>query len=440
MSKTLVIGSGAREHAICRALRAAPGMPAIGCLGNSRNPGILALAHVYEVGNILDPSAAVAFAQSLGADEVIIGPEAPLGAGVGDALRAAGFPVFGPSASLARIETSKGFARELMRRHRVPGLPFHQSFDGLAGAAECLRSLGDNYVVKADGLMGGKGVKVSGDHLANHDEALAYIGELVAAKMPYVIEEKCFGPEFSVFTLSDGKSVIHTPAVQDHKRLGEGDTGPNTGGMGSYSDTDHRLPFLSAKDYATATRINELTLEALAGETGEPYRGVLYGGFMATREGVRVIEFNARFGDPECMNLMALIEGDFQACVGGAARGALDPSSIRFRQQASVCKYLVPPGYPEKPQGGFEIDLSEVRDRDAIYFGSVDADGGRLLAGASRNLALVATASSIEKAEQIVEAEINRIPGCLIHRRDVGTRKLIDERVQLLQQLRQPLA
>ncbi|MBC2603621.1 phosphoribosylamine--glycine ligase [Puniceicoccus vermicola] len=436
MTKILLIGSGAREHAIFKALQRSGENPQINVFGSTVNPGLSAQAAAYRSGPMTDPDAVLHFAQETHSEIAIIGPEAPLESGVADALVEAGIPTVGPQKELAKIESSKGFARDLLLKHGIPGSPAYQRFSSLAGVEAFLTELGGNFVVKADGLMGGKGVKVSGEHLENEKEALSWCREIVDSGSEFVIEEKCVGPEFSMFTFTDGKTFVHSPLVQDHKRAYVGDEGPNTGGMGSYSMADHRLPFVEESDVQAAVEMNEKTLAALATETGSPYRGILYGGFMATADGIRLIEYNARFGDPECMNLLTLFEGNFLEAVKGMATGTLDPSTIGFRKVASVCKYLVPEGYPDKPKKLFPIDLSEVPDCKDLYLGSVDEVDGQLLAAGSRTLAFVGTGSTLAEAEAAAEALANKVPGPLFHRPDIGTEALVQKRIDLIQSLR----
>jgi phosphoribosylamine--glycine ligase len=278
--KVLVVGSGAREHAITAALARSPQKPQLLCFGSNNNPGIAALCSGYGVGKITDPAVVVAFAQQHGAELAVIGPEAPLASGVSDALRAAGVPCVGPSQALAQIESSKAFALELLRDYGVAGVPEFQTFEGLDGAREYLETLGEgNYVVKADGLCGGKGVKVAGAHLANIGEALSYCEECLPK---FVLCEKLQGEEFSLLSFCDGDHLAHMPAVQDHKRAYEGDKGPNTGGMGSYSCADHLLPFLSAEAVEKAQAINKACVLALKDALGEGFKGILYGGHART--------------------------------------------------------------------------------------------------------------------------------------------------------------
>jgi phosphoribosylamine-glycine ligase len=206
--------------------------------------------------------------------------------------------------------------------------------------------------------------------------------------------------------------------------------------MGSYSMPDHRLPFVEESDYLAAVKMNEKTLEALASETGAPYRGILYGGFMATSDGIRLIEYNARFGDPECMNLLTLFAGDFFETARGMATGHLDPSQIVFEKRASVCKYLVPEGYPDNPRKGFPIDLSNVPDCRDLFLGSVDERDGQLLAAGSRTLAFVGTGATLAEAESAAESLVEKVPGPLFHRPDIGTSELVQKRIDLIRRLR----
>ena len=432
----LLLGSGAREHAIARALACSPQNPAIACLAANKNPGIQKLAEQFKVGSISDPKSVVSFAQKCCAKLAIIGPEAPLEAGVADALWNAGIPTVGPKKAHAQIETSKGFTRDLLAKYNIPGGPLYRRFDSLDGVAEFLEELGEYYVVKYDGLMGGKGVKVSGDHLHSHDEALDYCTELVNRGGSFVVEEKLIGEEFSLMSFCDGEHLAHMPPVQDHKRAYEGDEGPNTGGMGSYSDADHSLPFLTDDDISHAQQINETTAQALKKEFSEGYKGVLYGGFIATADGVKLIEYNARLGDPEAMNVLPLLESDFVEVCHGIVNGNLDERNVSFSRRATVCKYAVPEGYPDSPVKGEPIDVSSVTDTSQLYYASVDMKDGTLIEAGSRTVAYVGIAGSLVKAEAKAGAEISKVRGPLFHRTDIGTTELIQKRVEHMQTLR----
>ena len=424
-----IIGSGAREHAIARALNRSPQKPHLYCLGSSRNPGIIELCNTYEVGNVPDVDTGVSFARTYNLDFVVVGPEAPLANGISDELWSANIPCIGPKKNLAKIETSKGFTRELLRKYHIPGGPRFTFFNTLNGVQEFLDLLGNDFVVKYDGLMGGKGVKVSGEHLNSHEEAIAYCSELIDRRGSFVIEEKFTGEEFSLMSFCDGDHLAHMIPVQDHKRAFNSDTGPNTGGMGSYTDANHSLPFLSKYDIVAAQNINQDTARALKEEFGEGYKGILYGGFMATEDGVKLIEYNARFGDPEALNLLAVLESDFVALCISIIDGNLEQSQIVFQPKATVCKYAVPNGYPEQPVKGKPIDVTNVKNRDQLYYASVDIEEKNLVETGSRTVAVVGIADTITEAEKIAEKEIQAINGPLFHRTDIGTPKLIRKRI-----------
>jgi phosphoribosylamine--glycine ligase len=438
MSETvLIIGSGAREHAIAVALARSPQQPKLLCFSNARNPGIVSLCSEYGLGSITDPAAVASFASMQQATLAVIGPEAPLAAGVADALWAAGIPVVGPTESLARIESSKGFARELLAKYKIPGNPFFQRFTSLDGIEDVLEQYANRHVLKDDGLAGGKGVKVCGDHLLSIADSLAFCHELVEHGHPFVVEEKVEGEEFSLMSFCDGRMLKHMPAVQDHKRAYDGDKGPNTGGMGTYTDVDHKLPFLSDEDILEAQAINERVAAALAEECGAPYQGILYGGFMATRDGVTLIEYNARFGDPESLNLLTLLETDFVEICRAMAHQTLVDVDVRFSAKASVCKYVVPEGYPEAPRKGDEVRLpAKLQAGAAMFLSAVDVKDGTLIATGSRTVAVVGTGDTLGEAEAICEQVVRQIPGPFFHRSDIGTDAAIARRVEHMKAVR----
>ncbi len=433
----LIVGSGAREHAIAAALARSPHKPDLICFGAARNPGIAALCKAYETGRLSDGVAVSKFATANHASLAIIGPEAPLAAGIADVLWAGKIPVVGPKKDLARIESSKGFTRDLVARHKIPGNPFFQRFTSMDGVEDLLIRYEGRHVIKDDGLAGGKGVKVCGDHLLSHDDSLDYCRELIDARHPFVIEEKLEGEEFSLLSFCDGRTLRHMPAVQDHKRAYEGDKGPNTGGMGTYTDADHKLPFLTDADIAAARAINEQVAAALAKDCGAPYQGILYGGFMATADGVKLIEYNARFGDPEALNLLTLLESDFVKICRAIGEQKLDEVEVKFANKASVCKYMVPQGYPDDPLSGEEVQLpSRVPDDLKLYLGAVDMKDDRLIATGSRTVGVVGLGESIARAELVCERVTSRFSGRFFYRRDIGTKALVDRRVEHMKKLR----
>lgn len=438
MSETvLIVGSGAREHAIALALARSQQQPSLLCFSGARNPGIAALCVDYGLGEITDPVAVVAFARAKHATIAVIGPEAPLAAGVADGLWEAGVPVVGPKQNLARLESSKGFTRELLKKYEIAGNPFFQRFTSMEGLQQVLERFAHRHVIKDDGLAGGKGVKVCGDHLLSMEDSVAFCDELLAHGHPFVVEEKLEGEEFSLMSFCDGSTLRHMPAVQDHKRAFEGDKGPNTGGMGTYTDADHRLPFLNLQDILQAQQINERVAAALMEECGEPYQGILYGGFMATAGGVKLIEYNARFGDPESLNLLTLLVTDFLVICRAIVDQTLAEIDVVFSSLASVCKYVVPEGYPDHPRKGDIVRLPASLPCNATFFlSAVDVRDGALIATGSRTMAVVGTGATIAAAESLCESVVEQIPGPFFHREDIGTEKAIQRRIKHMKAVR----
>ena len=432
----LLIGSGAREHAIAMALNRASQEKSIYCLASNMNPGIAELCTEIKIGNYNDPELVCKYADDINASLAIIGPENPLAEGVSDDLWKQGIKVVGPKKHLAQIETSKTFTRNLLTEYNIPACPEYRAFSDMDGVKEFLSVLKDDYVVKYDGLAGGKGVKVSGDHLRSHEEALNYCHKLVNNGGKFVVEKKLVGEEFSLMSFCDGDTLKHMPVVQDHKRAYEGDTGPNTGGMGTYSDADHSLPFLTDEDIVQAQEINNATVKALKNKFADGYKGILYGGFMVTATGVKLIEYNARLGDPEAINVLSLLQSDFLTICQGIVDGTLDRVDVRFANLATVCKYAVPNGYPDKPVKDEPINLSNVKNQERLFYASVDIKNGQLIEAGSRTAAVVGIANTVSDAEKIAEREISSFEGPLFHRKDIGTDKLIQKRVHHMESIR----
>jgi phosphoribosylamine--glycine ligase len=432
----LIVGSGAREHAIARSIKKSKTPNKLFCFASNRNPGIEEISEILEIGKITDAQAVSNFAIKYSIDLAIIGPEAPLANGVVDSLQEINIRCVGPTKNLAYIETSKGFTRDLMQKYNIPGCPRYRTFDDLTNVSEYLKILGENYVVKFDGLMGGKGVKVSGEHIKSHAEAIEYCEQIIAKNGKFVIEERLIGEEFSLMSFCDGEHLIHMPPVQDHKRAYENDTGPNTGGMGSYNDANQTLPFLAINDVDSAKAINVATAKALKKEFGIGYNGILYGGFIATANGVKLIEYNARFGDPEAMNVLSLLQSDLIDIFLGITNSSLHTCDVTFSNKATVCKYAVPIGYPDSPVKGKTIDILKIKNPDQLFFASVGTEKGTLIEAGSRTVAIIGIAETLQEAEAIAEDEIKRITGPLFHRTDIGTNQLINKRINHMKDLR----
>ena len=412
----LLLGSGGREDALAWRLAQSPSCARL--IAAPGNPGIARWARCVALDPV-DPAAVVALARAEGAGLVVVGPEAPLVAGVGDALRAAGVAVFGPNADAARLEGSKGFTKDLCAANGIPTAAYVR----VETAAEGLAAL-DRFsipvVIKADGLAAGKGVTVA----MSRDEAVEAIER--AGDGPMVIEEFLEGEEASLFALVDGPNAVAFASAQDHKRVGEGDTGPNTGGMGAYSPA----PVLTAALQQRA--MDEIvipTARAMAA-AGTPFSGVLFAGLMLTRSGPSLIEYNVRFGDPECEAIMPRVEGDFAALLHGVATGSLGSPNLSERMTMTVV--IAAKGYPGTPLSGGAIggiERAEEGEGVTVFQAGTTPGEGGLVASGGRVLAVTAIGRGLGEARERAYRAVDMIdfPDGF-HRRDIGWREL--ERAQ----------
>ena len=435
--KFLVVGGGAREHAIVDALLHDDSE--VYAYMAWENPGIKKSATGYFIGRMDDAESCVKFAKASKTEIAVIGPEAPLAAGFVDALLEAGILCVGPDREHAQLETSKGFTRMLLEKYEIDAQPEYKVFDKDSDPREIqefLEELGE-FVIKPDGLTGGKGVKISGEHLQSAEEGMLYVHEIIGNHSKAIAEEKLEGEEFSLQTLTDGKTFLHFPVAQDHKRAYEEDLGPNTGGMGSYSDANFLLPFLTLKDIETARRITEEVAAAIEKELGSPYKGVMYGGFMITKKGVKLLEYNARFGDPEAMNVLPILKTPFSEICMAAAEGKLLELNVEFEKKATVCKYIVPKGYPDNTQEGkIAIPTCEKDNIKALtYYASVEEKNGELWTKKSRAVAFVGIADTIKQAEKIAEEAASKATGNAYHRRDIGTVEALERKIEHMKEV-----
>jgi phosphoribosylamine--glycine ligase len=409
----LLLGSGGREDALAWRLRQSPSCKRL--VAAPGNPGIARWAKCAAI-EPCDRDAVVALAREIGAGLVVVGPEAPLVAGVADALRDAGIPAFGPSAAAAQLEGSKGFTKDLCARAGIPTADYVR-IETAAEALAALDRLGIPVVVKADGLAAGKGVTVA----MSREEAEAAIR--AAGDGPMVIEEYLEGEEVSLFALVDGERAVALASAQDHKRVGERDTGPNTGGMGAYSPAPVLTPELEAR---AMDEIVRPTAHAMAA-AGMPFSGVLYAGLMLTAQGPKLIEYNVRFGDPECEAIMPRIGGDFAALLHAVATGAaIEAPTLSPRSSMTVV--LAAKGYPASPaKGGSILGLDEAERVDGVtvFHSGTAVRGDTLVANGGRVLAVTGLGETLAQAADRAYRAVDRIDFqdgfC---RRDIGWREL----------------
>ena len=414
MTQVLLVGNGAREHAIAAALHRSD--VDIITRMNRNNPGIARLARNVSLGPLDDFDSYPALS---GIDYAIIGPEAPLAAGVVDFLEQQGVPCIGPRARPAQIETSKVFARELLDEVAPQANPAFGIARSSGDTESLIARIGlRNVVVKPDGLTGGKGVKIFGEHLRSKEEVVAYAESLIAKEGAVVIEQRLEGIEFTVQAFVDGTHIEPMPLVRDYKRAYDGDKGPNTGSMGSYSQRDHGLSYLERGDLDAALSVMRNVVSGLRERTGFAYRGILYGQFMKTSDDIKVIEFNARFGDPEAMNVLTLMTSSFDEVCQSMIDGHL--KRPEFGKAATVCVYVVPEGYPG-PDVVRDAEIKIGSNLEShIYYASVYEKEGAIFTTGSRALGILATGETVTEARQKVYADVGKVSGRVRFRTDIA--------------------
>ena len=404
--KVLVVGAGGREHALCWKLAQSPLLTRLWCAPG--NAGIAAVAEnvAIDAGQV---DQLVAFAQANAVDLVVVGPEAPLVAGLADKCRAAGIKVFGPSAAAAELEGSKGFMKDMVAKAGIP-TAWYGRFTDMAAAKAFIRAKGAPIVVKTDGLAAGKGVVVA----MSLDEALAAVDAMMGDKVfgeagnELVIEEFLDGEECSFFALCDGTTALALAAAQDHKRVGDGDTGPNTGGMGAYSPTPVVTPALQAEIMRTCI----LPLMRVMAAEGKPYAGVLFAGIMVTATGPKLLEYNVRFGDPECQVLMARLRSDLLPVLLAGAEGRLEGVTLDWRDEPALVVVMAAKGYPGSYAkntviGG--LDAAGAVDGVIVLHAGTALKDGRIVATGGRVLGVTAIGATVSEARQRAYAAVDKL-------------------------------
>jgi phosphoribosylamine--glycine ligase len=435
----LLVGGGGREHAIASALKRSSCN--LYTAMKNKNPGIARLCTDFILVDERDTEKISSWAVSKKIDMAIIGPDPSLEAGIVDSLEAVGIKCASPTSRAAKIETSKIFMRNLMQKYKIEGNLDFKIFESIEPLIEFLKNYKKEFVIKPEGLTGGKGVKVMGEDFHSVNEGIEYAKEIfmnrIGGSSNVLIEELVKGEEFSLQAFCDGSNLAFMPIVQDFKRAYEGDEGPNTGGMGSYSMPDHLLPFISIVDYEHAKRIMYSIAQALKKEHAE-FKGILYGQFMITKDGPKVIEVNARFADPESINVLSILKTDMIKILTAIIDGTLDRLPVEFEKKATVVKYIVPKGYGTKPATGEPvlIDFPGIERSGAIiYYAAVNEKENVIYTTSSRSIALVGIADNIDLAEKIVESASKFVSGNIYMRHDIAKKEMLDKKMEKLKKI-----
>ncbi len=425
MSKNvLIVGSWAKEQITIENIKRDPNVK-IFCYLDTKNPGIIELTHGHKIGSLYKVNSIVEYAKEIKADMVIITTALPLSLGVVNALENDNINVFGPNKSAARMESDKTFARRLMQKYKINAIPEFEVFNKKDAAIEFAKNSNWQVAIKPTGLTEGLGVKVFGDQLKTDKEVTDYITKVLNndddPRSSVLIEEKLIGQEFSIQCFVNNDIVLTTPAIQDFKKLLPGDIGLNTASMGSYSNAGYRLPFMKQTDYDLAVNLIKKTVLAFQQETGDNIRGFLYGQFMLTEKGIKVIEYNFRPGDPEWLNTLTTLQDNVMNVIESLF--GKSHNELNFENKATVCKYLVPKDYPMKLNQVLNVtfDKAQLQQNGVkIYYSCGMDEKGSLNVGSERGLAVVAKADTIIQASEKVEKGIKSIKGDFHYRADIG--------------------
>ena len=464
MINILLIGCGGREHSIAKCLKKNNAVNII-CVGSNVNPGILKLASNFICSNISDFMTYKTILKNYKISYAVIGPERALSDGIADYLSKNNIPVIGPIKSYAKIETDKFFCRNLMKKYGLDKYsPKYKYFcyetinnENIEKEYYEIINKFDGYVIKPCGLFGGKGVKLYKDHFKTHEEGLQYAKSLINQSSNFIIEERLVGEEFSLMSFTDSITLKHMPPVKDYKRAYDNDLGPNTGSMGSVTFKNHLLPFLDNDDVSMAKSINEMIINALnsyynfnpqvshtkisrdsTDSSSENftdvfeedtdlnylgYKGILYGSFIKTKQGIKVIEYNSRFGDPESINILHILKTDLHSIFQGINNRNLNLVDVEFYKKSSLCKYIVPCGYPDNPVKNEFIDINGLKDsKSDLIYASIEEDSNvqRFLLKGSRALALVSIGDNMNNLIEESNKAASCIKGPIEYRKDIG--------------------
>lgn len=441
MKKVLLVGSGAREHAIAFALTKHGEVELYSCQGYS-NYGITKCSKMV-LETETDFQAIMDFAKKNNVEFAVVGPEAQLQDGIVDMLEENGIPCASPRKKAARIESDKMFMRNLLNKYSIEGNIKHVVTDNINEAIYFCKKNNWQVAVKPIGLTSGKGVKVWGEHLKNEEEVIAYITEVISTGMSgyskVLLEELLVGQEFTIHYFCDGTKAIPTISIQDHKRAYNNDKGPNTGGMGAYSEVD-KLPFITENDLIFVEQIGNQVINALKIE-GSPFRGVLYGQYIKTEKGIKIIEFNSRFGDPEAMNTLMLLKSNFVDICIDMINGNLDKEKIEFNKKASLCVYIVPYGYGIESMENEQVFINYkniLRNNGIIFFGSCnfqkkEDDTIIVSTTRSRTLAICAMGNDLKESFSIVSKCLKHVSGKIHYRTDIGSDESINKKIKMIE-------